>query len=194
MTSETSPPLHPDLEPLAALAGTWSGRGTGVYPTIEPFAYEETLIIGHGGKPFLTWSQRTVATDTGIPLHVETGYLRCRPGADGSVVELVVAHPTGHAEVAEGVLERHDLEVEQTTGIETDGDVQTSAMTLERVASLAVELRSTSVQATASAKPVESLERRLRLQGDTLTYSLLMGAVGLAHQVHLRAELHRVDG
>lgn len=194
MTPETDPPLHPDLEPLAALIGTWTGGGTGVYPTIEPFAYDETLVIGHRGKPFLAWAQRTVSAASGVPLHVETGYLRCRQGADGSVVEMIVAHPSGHTEVTEGVLERHDVEVEQTTGVETDGDVQTSAATLERVPSLAVELRSTSVQSTPSAKPVATLERRIRLQGDTLGYSLLMGAVGQAHQVHLRAELHRVEG
>lgn len=194
MTSETPPPLHPDLEPLAALLGTWKGGGTGVYPTIEPFAYDETLVIGHGGKPFLTWAQRTRSADTGLPLHIENGYLRCRHEADSTVVELVVVHPTGHTEMAEGVLERSDLEVEQTTGIETDDEVRISAMTVERVTSLSVDFRSTSVQATPSAKSVDSLERRIELQGDTLGYTMLMGAVGLAHQTHLRAELHRAEG
>ncbi len=194
MTAEAPPSLHPDLEPLGALLGTWVGGGTGVYPTIEPFAYDETLVIGHGGKPFLTWSQRTRSVDTGLPLHIESGYLRCRREGETIVVELVAVHPTGHTEVAEGVLERRGLEVEQTTGLQTSGDVATSAMTLERVTSLAVDLRSISVQATPSAKPVDTLERRIRLDGDTLGYSLLMGAVGLDHQTHLRAELHRTDG
>ena len=193
MTSETVPPLHPDLDPLAALLGTWTGGGTGVYPTIEPFAYNETLVIGHGGKPFLTWAQRTDAVDSGLPLHIESGYLRCRNEAGATVVELVVAHPSGHTEVSEGTLVRSDLEVEQNTGVEAEGEVRTSARTLERVTHLSLDLRSTSVHGTPSAKPVDSLERRLVLDGDTLSYVLLMGAVEQAHQTHLRAELRRVS-
>ena len=194
MTADALPPLHPDLEPLAELVGTWQGGGTGVYPTIEPFAYDETLVIGHGGKPFLTWAQRTRSAETGLPLHVESGYLRCRSEGQAIVVELVAVHPTGHTEVAEGELERSELGVEQSTETETNGDVGISAMTLERVISLAVDLRSVSVEATPSAKPVDTLERRIELQGDTLRYILLMGAVGLDHQTHLRAELHRAEG
>ncbi len=193
MVNETSPPLHPDLEPLAAFAGIWEGEGTGVYPTIEPFAYTETLTIGHVGKPFLTWAQRTRAADDGRPLHIETGYVRCHSDEAGLTrVELVVSHPTGHAEVAEGTLEHDRLEVEKTAGPVDDGVVVTSARTVERVSSLAVDLMSTSVAYSSSAKPVDSLERRLRLDGDSLTYVMLMGAVGLAHQAHLRAALSRV--
>ena len=193
MTAEATPPLHADLEPLASLVGTWKGSGTGVYPTIEPFAYDETLVIGHGGRPFLTWAQRTRSADTGLPLHIESGYLRCRHEGEAIVAELVAVHPTGHTEMAEGVLEHSDLEVEQTTGMETNGEVGTSAMTLERVVSLSVDFRSVSVAATPSAKPVDTLERRIELQGDTLRYALLMGAVGLVHQTHLRAELQRAE-
>ena len=194
MASDARPPLHPDLEPLAALVGTWEGGGTGVYPTIEPFAYEETLVVGHGAKPFLTWAQRTRSVDTGLPLHIESGYLRCRSEGESIVVELVAVHPTGHTELAEGVLERRDLEVQHATGVETGGPVGISATTLERVVSLSIDLRSVSVSATRSAKPVDTLERQIELQGDRLGYTLLMGAVGLDHQTHLRAELQRARG
>jgi hypothetical protein len=156
------PSLHPDVAPLAFLLGTWSGRGTGVYPTIEPFEYEETVTFGHVGKPLLAYSQRTSLVASGAPSHAETGYWRL-PRPDH--VELVLAHPTGVAEVAEGAL----------TG-------------------RSIRLRTTSVVRTGSAKEVIALERDLDVTGDgaaTLSYTLRMSAVGQPMTQHLSAVLHR---
>ena len=47
--------LHPDLNPLAWLVGTWRGKGRGEYPTIEPFEFEQEVVFNHDGRPFLNY-------------------------------------------------------------------------------------------------------------------------------------------
>jgi hypothetical protein len=94
--------LHDAVAPLAFLLGTWRGEGRGTYPTIEPFGYREELVVGHTGRPFLTWSHRTRHAETDAPLHAESGFLRA---VGGGRLELVLAHPFGAAEVLLGELD-----------------------------------------------------------------------------------------
>jgi len=158
--------LHPGIAVLAPLVGTWAGRGAGEYPTIQPFGYFEEITFGHVGKPFLRYGQRTKASDDGRALHAETGYVRV-PSAGR--VELVVAHPTGITEISEGTLSVSETTVE-------------------------MELNATAIGRTASAKSVTALSRSIRIDGDELTYTLRMGAVGQPLQHHLAATLHRRHG
>jgi nitrobindin-like protein len=153
------PPLHPEVLPLAFLLGTWEGEGHGEYPTIKPFAYGEEIRFWHVGKPFLAYSQRTWALDDGRPLHAEMGYWRPQGGGR---IELVMAHPTGVAEVSRGTF----------TGS-------------------AIDVASTTLGRTGSAKEVTRLERSFRVDGDVMTYELRMAAVGVTLTHHLSAELKR---
>jgi len=158
-----APELHPDVAVLAPLVGTWEGSGSGEYPTIDAFAYAESITFTHVGKPFIAYTQRTKHPDTGAPMHAETGYLRVpRPGS----IEIVMAQPTGLAEIYEGAV--------------VGGD-----------APLVIDVRSSSISSTSSAKEVTITERTISVTGDHLHYTFRMAAVGQPLQHHLSATLHR---
>lgn len=87
------------LGPLAAFAGRWDGGGSGHYPTIDDFSYEEEIEFDWDGRPFLTYRSRTWSPGRSRPMHTETGFLR-RVGPDGA--ELLVTQPTGFTELHRG--------------------------------------------------------------------------------------------
>ncbi|WP_025735493.1 peroxynitrite isomerase [Mycobacterium genavense] len=158
-----APDLHPDLQALAPLVGTWAGRGAGEYPTIQPFEYLEEVVFSHVGKPFLAYAQKTKGVADGKPLHAETGYLRVpEPGH----VELVLAHPSGITEI----------------------EVGTCSVTGDRIE---IELSATAVGLTPTAKEVSALGRSFRVDDGQLSYSVRMGAVGQPLQHYLAAVLRR---
>jgi hypothetical protein len=155
--------LHPDVAVLAPLLGTWEGSGTGEYPTIDDFSYVESITFTHVGKPFVAYTQRTRHPDTGLPMHAESGYLRVpMPGS----IEIVMAQPTGLAEIYEGAV------------VGGDGP-------------LVIDARSTSIGSTSTAKEVTITERTISVTGDDLHYTFRMAAVGQPLTHHLSATLHR---
>lgn len=165
------PSLHEDVEILAPLLGTWTGEGAGEYPTIPSFRYTETVTFGHVGKPFLAYQQSTRKLldddELGPPLHAESGYWRTpEPG----LAEIVLAHPTGITEVLEGFAAPNSA-----------GDTDT----------IIIDVRSSTIGRTASAKDVQRSERTFEVTGDILRYTMRMGAVGQPLQHHLAATLHR---
>ena len=155
-----TPELHPDVTGLAFLLGTWRGAGRGDYPTIDAFSYNEEVTFGHVGKPFLAYGQKTRDASTGAPLHAEVGYVR-PVGPDR--VELVLAQPSGVAEVDEGPIEGQRLVLESRT-----------------------------VALTSTAKSVTAVRREIQVADDVLRYTVDMAAVGHDLQFHIEAELHRI--
>jgi THAP4-like, heme-binding beta-barrel domain len=158
------PELHPDLEPVEFLLGEWEGAGVGGYPTIESFRFGQELSFSHNGKPFLIYRSRTWRLDDtgqlGAPLGTETGYWRPKPGGR---IEVIIAHPTGIAEIYLG----------DVTGTQ-------------------VELSTDVVVRTETAKEVTAGHRLYGLIGEDLGYAYDMAAVGQPLQSHLSAQLKRV--
>ncbi len=90
----------------------WVGRGSGEYPTIEPFEYLEEVTFSHLGRPFVAYAQKTRRAGTGEPLHTEMGYLR--PVGD-SAVEMLIIQPTGIAEIHTGTIGGEVLDLRSNT-------------------------------------------------------------------------------
>lgn len=165
---------------LAALAGTWAGRGDGEYPTIDDFSYTEELVIEPvPGQPLAHWQSRTKDEATGEPKHAESGFLRAAGTAPsggtsqgeaskdvarnaGIAVELVVAHTFGIVEISTGSFDGATLYL-------TGGPLHSSP----------------------TAKHVEQVERRYHVAAGRLDYTFAMAAVGVDMTHHLEAELHR---
>lgn len=164
---QVSPGLHPALEHLAFLVGTWKGVGVVGYPTIEGSNYEQELVFAHDGRPFLSYSSRTwLIDDTGQrvrPAASEVGWWR--PGETAYDVEVLLAHHTGVVEVYVG-----------------------------NVAFTRIELVTDVLARTATAKEVTAMKRLYGLVGDEprdLAYAVDMAAVGQPLQSHLSARLVR---
>ncbi|MBI2237073.1 MAG: FABP family protein [Actinobacteria bacterium] len=152
--------LHPDLEPLAFLLGTWRGEGEGGYPTSRSFRYGEEVGFEHAGDAFLLYSQQSWNLENDEPLHFERGFVR--PAGPGRI-ELVLAHPIGIVEVAEGT-----------------------------VSGAVIDVASTTVGLTQTADPVTHLARHLEVRGDMLVYELEMATRDVPLTRHVKGELRRV--
>jgi hypothetical protein len=98
--------LHPDLNPLAWLVGTWRGKGHGEYPTITPFQFMSENVFNHDGRPFLSYYSRSwIIDDDGEiirPGASETGFWRIK---ENNVLEVLISHSSG---ISEGWLGHFD--------------------------------------------------------------------------------------
>lgn len=153
--------MHPTVEPLGKLVGTWRGNGVASYPTMTDFPYTEELVVLDVDKPFLPYTQRTWSVE-GRPAHMESGYLRVT--GDGNV-EIVVAIPTGQSECGAGEFSTDEA------GLYVSTDA--------------------TVQCTPAAKTVDRIVRSYHCTDDKVVYDMAMAAVGLGLTAHLHGELDR---
>ncbi len=85
------------------LAGTWKGAGSGNYPTIDAFEYEETLRFElDPAYPMIRYEQRTYLKPDREPSHWEVGFIR---PIDGGFVEFSSAQDSGRVEVLRGFVD-----------------------------------------------------------------------------------------
>jgi THAP4-like, heme-binding beta-barrel domain len=158
------PEPHPALAPLLFLLGRWEGVGVVGYPTIESARFGQEISFSHNGKPFLIHQSRTWLLDEagnlGRPLAMETGFWR--PQQDGRL-EVILAHPTGIAEIYIG-----------------------------KIAGTKIEMATDVVVRTSSAKEVTAGRRLYGLIGKDLGYAFDMAAMGQPLQAHVSAQLKRV--
>lgn len=163
--------LPPEVLPLSWLLGAWRGIGKGGYPGTDDFTFEQEVVFSCDGRPFLSYASRSwILDDEGQrvrPSATETGYWRPRPDNE---VEVLLAHPTGFAEIYHGTV--------TVTGIENA--VITSAR---------AELTTDAVMRTASSKEVNSGARLYGLVNGELMWVYEMAAMGHPLQAHLSGRL-----
>jgi len=100
------------VEPLlAALIGTWRGEGSGEFPTMDPFSFEEEVRFLDVGSADLAYLQRAWAPSSGGVLHAEAGMWRC--SAQGALA-VTIAQPR-RTEVSEGRIRGGVIELASTS-------------------------------------------------------------------------------
>lgn len=156
--------LHPLVENMRPILGTWRGSGEGSFPSLSAsFRYTEELCFEalHVTKPVISYSHRTAHADTGAPMHRESGFMKVLP--DGKFI-WTVAQATGMAEIADG---------------SWDGTVGTLCTTSTQI---------------AGADKVTNVSRHYTFKQSSLNYVISMATKQVSQLTnHLTAALDRID-
>jgi hypothetical protein len=101
--------------PIDFLVGTWVGSGSGDYPSMEPFEYDERIEFAPGGGPVVRYTQRAWRPEGGDQLHTETGLWL----AAGGLIAASIALPAV-AEVCEGTVRGSSILMKSIAVIRSD--------------------------------------------------------------------------
>jgi hypothetical protein len=154
--------LHPDLSRLRDFLGAWDGEGEGLWE--GGFRFSDSLLLSADphGRPFVLLHEQTFELG-GRAIHAETGYLLARTGGE---LHMLVAEPSGIAEVLAGHVEGSGI-----------------------------ELTSVEIGHAPGAKNVTATARRVLLErdesGDRLTLETDIAVGGEQLSPHTRSVLHR---
>ena len=174
MSEVESVPVAEALRPLSWLLGHWTGVGVGGYPSVPEFRFGQEITITHDGRAFLMyWSRSWLLDDDGNkvrPLGTESGFWRPQPD---NRVELLLAHPTGYAEV-------------------WVGDLTVKAIENATITGASISLTTDVVARTSSAKDYTAGQRLYGLVEGDLLWAFDMAAVGHPLTSHLSARLKAV--
>ncbi len=173
MTTTGVSGIPDELKTLSWLIGSWVGVGVGGYPTIEDFHFGQEVSFSTDGRPFLSyWSRTWLLDDQGNqirPLSMETGFWRPQPD---NQVEVVLAHPTGYAEV-------------------WVGDITVTEISDATITGARAELRTDVIARTVTAKEYSAGHRLFGLVQGDLLWAYDMAAVGQPLTAHVSARLKR---
>jgi hypothetical protein len=173
MTTTDVSGLPEALKPLSWLLGSWVGVGVGGYPTIDDFHFGQEVSFSTDGRPFLSyWSRTWLLDEQGNqikPLAMETGFWRPQPN---NQVEVVLAHPTGYAEV-------------------WVGDITVTEIVDAAITGARAELRTDVIARTVTAKEYSAGHRLFGLVQGDLLWAYDMAAVGQPLTAHVSARLKR---
>lgn len=151
-------PMHEAVKPLSWLLGKWVATSAkGHFPTINPFEYSDEIEFTTIGQPMLNYTQRTWHQEKKIPMHLESGFLRIKPGTNS--VAFMVAHNFGLTTLEEGTVGDEELTLKST---------QISRMSFAR------------------DPAVIGTERFYKLNGNTLEFIFTMETENVSSKEHLR--------
>ena len=173
MTTTDVSGLPEALKPLSWLLDSLVGVGVGGYPTIDDFHFGQEVSFSTDGRPFLSyWSRTWLLDEQGNqikPLAMETGFWRPQPN---NQVEVVLAHPTGYAEV-------------------WVGDITVTEIVDATITGARAELRTDVIARTVTAKEYSAGHRLFGLVQGDLLWAYDMAAVGQPLTAHVSARLKR---
>ncbi|XP_035780202.1 peroxynitrite isomerase THAP4-like [Anopheles albimanus] len=102
--------IHEALKPIQWLIGTWESiSAKGSFPTIKDFTYKEVIKFESLGQPLLNYESRSKHPVSGAPMHLESGFLRIKPGTNE--IAFMVAHNFGLVVLEEGTGDEQGLQL-----------------------------------------------------------------------------------
>ena len=162
------------LDPLRWLEGKWKGEGTGGFPTMDDFSFEDEMYFktnaeGYTNEPIIHFEEvaRVRENEELVFKHWETGYFK--PAKNASI-QFYNCHNTGRIEIIYGYFKSVD----------------------EQAKSFEIVFNSNDVRNDEGTAVMRSSQRIFTLKGDTLHYSLDMSTEDIEEMTHhLEVSLRR---